>query len=358
MKCLVFLISRIRQYYQSSKAIFCIFAVGSIVLDLLIIFMYGSTVSYMRTKHVNTSYYCTYRVITDEGDYDALSDELEKVLRENDIKDIVYSSLWRDDRSVTLFQASKNDDAGLECDKLKGRISFTESEIQNRESCVIASYFQGGGNSSVKPGDTVSCGPGEFNVIGVGTFNSGYYIPSTLFEALDLPVGSIDVILNERLAMEEHQPFMDKLSAIPGVINVIPAYGVAEDIEQVPSDIAAVAVLYIFSVAALLFLMQYMTSLNRKTDTVSELVGARRGSIAFYLFSERFLIALASSVLATAIHKIFYGSVFERFYLTAVDYEWRDYFIITAVIILTSVLASVPFVISYVRRSALGTLRK
>jgi len=359
LKYSVFLISRIKQYYQSSKVIFCIFVMGSLMLNLLIIYMYGNTVRYMRTKHVNTPYYCTYRVSLKDGDYSALSGALDGILQDTDIKDIVFSSRWKEEKISKTFSASKNNDAGLAWQKLKGRIHFTESEIQNRESCVIAAYYQGGGYSAVNTGDTISCGSlGEFNVVGVGTFNSDYYIPSTLFEALHLPVDYIDIILAERLPMEEHQPFMNKLSAIPGAKQVLPAYGVADDIQYLSNNILSIFILYIFSITALLFLIQYITSINRKMDAISELVGARRGTIAFFLLLERFVIAFAASVLAIAIHKIFYDSIFERFNLTSIDYAWRDYCIIIAIIILSSVLASIPFVISYARRSALKVLRK
>ncbi|MBS5842029.1 MAG: hypothetical protein KIC77_00870 [Clostridiales bacterium] len=254
MKYSVFLISRIKQYYQSSKVIFCIFVMGSLMLNLLIIYMYGNTVRYMRTKHVNTPYYCTYRVSLKDGDYSALSGALDGILQDTDIKDIVFSSRWKEEKISKTFSASKNNDAGLAWQKLKGRIHFTESEIQNRESCVIAAYYQGGGYSAVNTGDTISCGSlGEFNVVGVGTFNSDYYIPSTLFEALHLPVDYIDIILAERLPMEEHQPFMNKLSAIPGAKQVLPAYGVADDIQYLSNNILSIFILYIFSITALLF---------------------------------------------------------------------------------------------------------
>ncbi|MFR1517362.1 MAG: hypothetical protein ACLSVG_01100 [Clostridia bacterium] len=313
----------------------------------------------MRTKHVNTPYYCTYQVSLKDSDYSALSGELDEILRDTDIKDIVFSSRWKEEKINKIISASKNNDAGLAWQKLKGRIHFTESEIQNRENCVIAAYSQGGGSSALNPGDEISCGGlGEFHVVGVGTFNSDYYIPSTLFEALRLPVQYIDIILAERLPMEEHQPFMNKLSAIPGAEQVIPAYGVANDIRYFSTNLLEIFILYIFSITALLFLIQYITSINRKMDAISELVGARRGTIAFFLLLERFVIALAASVLAIAIHKIFYNSIFERFNLTSTDYAWRDYSIITAIVILSSVLASVPFVISYARRSALKVLRK
>ena len=360
MKYSVFLISRIKQYYQSSKAIFCIFVIGSLLLNLLIIYIYGNTVTYMRTKHVNTSYYCTYRVNLKDSDYSALSGELDGILRDTDIKDIVFSSRWKEEKSNKIISASKNNDAGLAWQKVKGRIHFTESEIQNRENCVIVPYLQGiKGYSALNPGDEISCGSlGKFNVVGLGTFNSDYYIPSTLFEALRLPVQYIDIILAERLPMEEHEPFMNKLSAIPGAEQVIPAYGVADDIRYFSTNLLEIFILYIFSITALLFLIQYITSINRKMDAISELVGARRGTIAFYLLLERFVIAFAASVLAIAIHKIFYNSIFERFNLTSTDYAWRDYCIITAIVILSSVLASVPFVISYARGSALKVLRK
>ena len=57
--------------------------------------------------------------------------------------------------------------------------------------CIIVPYDR----SSLKPGDTLPIGElGEFSVIGAGTFYSANYIPSTLFEALKLPVYYVDIL--------------------------------------------------------------------------------------------------------------------------------------------------------------------
>lgn len=103
--------------------------------------------------------------------------------------------------------------------------------------CIIVPYDR----SSLKPGDTLPIGElGEFSVIGAGTFYSANYIPSTLFEALKLPVYYVDILLAKRLPIEEHQPFMDKLSAISGASQVIPAYGVSDDIAYLPRNLAEI----------------------------------------------------------------------------------------------------------------------
>ncbi len=365
MKYLVYLTSRIKQYYQSSKVIFSIFAVGTLMLNLLIIYMYGNTVHYMRNKELNTSYYCTYKVNLNGCDYRTLSDELDAILQDINIKDIVFHSLRKEEKTTVSFAASKNNDAGLSNQKLKGRLSFTESEIRNQEQCVIVSYFQNGGYSGINPGEEVAIGEfGTFHVVGVGNFNGDYYVPLTLFESLQLPVYHIDIILKERLPMEAHQPFMDRLSAISkintesGVSQVIPAYGVSEDIEYFSQNLAEIFILYVFSIAALLFLMQYLTILNRKMDAVSMLVGAPKSKIAFYLFSERFLLSFLAIVFAIVVHRVFYDSVFARFHLTSVYYEWKDYCIIAAIVILSSVIASAAFVISYMRRPAIKASRE
>ena len=93
-------------------------------------------------------------------------------------------------------------------------------------------------------------------------------------------------------------------------------------------------------------------------DAVSELVGAPKGTVAFYLLLERFVLSLITAVCAAAVHRIFYSSIFERFNLTSIDYELRDYCIVTVIMVLSSVVASVPFTISYARRSALKEYRQ
>ncbi len=69
MKHLIFLSARIRQYYQSSRAIFCIFIIGSVLLNILILYMYGNTVTYMRSKKLNTPLYCKYTVNLSEAGF-------------------------------------------------------------------------------------------------------------------------------------------------------------------------------------------------------------------------------------------------------------------------------------------------
>lgn len=349
MKYFVLLSSRMKQYYQSGKSVFCIFIIGSLLLNLLMIFMYGNTVTYMKSKNMNTLDYCKYSVILNGSDYQNLCGQLDQLLQDKNMKDIFFYSYWEDGQETFFFITSKDNDAGLQWQKLKGRISFSEAEIENRTKCVIAPREWG-----LKPGDKKGFGElGEFEVVGVGTLWQGGYIPSTVFESMPLPVMSIDILLTERLSAEAHQQFMDLLSAAYGRENVIPAYGISDDMRNSPNDMIGLSILYIFTAAAFLFLLQYITVLNRKMDAVSELVGATKGTVAFFLLLERFCIALAAAVGGIVIHRVFYDSVFQRFNLTGIDYEWRDYGIIAAIIVLSSLLASIPFVISYARKSAM-----
>lgn len=349
MKYFVLLFSRMKQYYQSSKSIFCIFIIGSLLLNLLMIFMYGNTVTYMRSKNMNTLDYCKYSVNLNGSDYQDLCGQLDQLLQDKSIKDISFYSYWKDGQEIFYFITSKDNNAGLQWQKLKGRISFSEAEIENRIKCVIAPREWG-----LKPGDKKSFGElGEFEVVGVGTLWQGGYIPSTVFEAISLPVMAVDILLTERLSAEDHQQFLNILSAQYGEDNVIPAYGISDDMRNSPNDIIGLSILYIFTTASFLFLLQYITVLNRKMDAVSELVGAAKGTVAFFLLLERFCIALATAISGIVIHRVFYDSFFERFNLTSIDYAWRDYSIIVAIIVLSSLLASIPFVISYTRKSAM-----
>ncbi|HIU29852.1 MAG TPA: hypothetical protein IAD50_06090, partial [Candidatus Egerieisoma faecipullorum] len=169
MKRLIFLSARIRQYYQSSRAIFCIFIVGSVLLNILILYMYGNTVTYMRSKKLNTPLYCKYTVNLSEAGFAELSAELEERLTGYQIKDLTFHSGWETEDGFVPLAASQNNDAGLEWQKAKGRIAFTDSEVKSMARCIIVPYDR----SSLKPGDTLSIGElGEFSVIGAGTFYS------------------------------------------------------------------------------------------------------------------------------------------------------------------------------------------
>lgn len=356
MKYFIFLFSRIRQYYQSSKAVFSIFLIGSLMLNLLIIYIYGNSVTYMMSKNINSSYYCKYTVGLNKRDYGGLRGELEQLLQDRNIKDVTFHSFIEEGEKTFFLAASQNNDAGLLWDKVKGRIYFTEAEIVNKEKCVVVPYITGPYNSqsSLKPGDILNLGIlGDFEVIGVGMFSRDHYISSALFESLQLPVLSIDIVLTERLSVAEHTRFMETLSHIEGADQAIPAYGVSEDQDFSTKDMTVIFILYLFTITAFLFLLQYITVLNRKMDAVSELVGAAKGTVALFLLLERFIISLITAAGAIAFHRIFYNSIFERFNLTSIDYEWRDYCIIAIIIVLSSVLASIPFVISYARKSAL-----
>lgn len=110
---------------------------------------------------------------------------------------------------------------------------------------------------------------------------------------------------------------MDKLSAISGASQVIPAYGVSDDIAYLPRNLAEIFILHVFTIAAFFFLLQYISVLNRKMDAVSELTGASKGTVAFYLLLERLVLSLITALCAAVIHRIFYSSIFERFNLQA-----------------------------------------
>lgn len=355
MKHVVFLFARIKQYYQAGKFIFSVFVIGSLLLNLLIIYIYGNTVTYMKSKHRNDAYYCKYGVSLNECDYEELCGELDGILQNYTIKDITFCSIVKNEGERSfLIMASRNNDVRLSWDKVKGRIYFTETEIENRDKCMIVPY-----ESHLKPGDKKDLGRlGTFDIIGTGTFYTvnGGYISTALYEALDLPVLRIEILLEKRLTMEEHPVFMELLSTIQGAEEVIPAYGVSEDIQYFMLNMLEIFILYVFTITAFLFLLQYITVLNRRMDAVSELVGAAKGTVAFFLLAERFLISLITAAGALALHKVFYNSIFERFNLTSIDYAWRDYCIIAVIIVGSSLLASVPFVVSYARKSAIREL--
>ena len=333
LKYFIFLFSRIRQYYQSSKAIFSIFFIGSLMLNLLIIYIYGNTVTYMMRRNMNTPNYCKYTVNLNGCDYGGLCKELEQILQDKNIKDVTFHSFLEEGEDT---------------------VYFTEAEIANRKKCVIVPY-----EIKLGTGDKINYGMvGEFDVIGVGMFSTYHYISSALFESLHLPVSSIDVLLTERLSVAEHTRFMKTLSDIKGTDQVIPAYGIWEDQAYSTKEIIGIFLLYLLTSAAFLFLLQYITVLNRKMDAVSELVGATKGTIVRFLLLERFFIAVITGACAIAFYRIFYHCIFERFNLTSIDYEWRDYYIIAVIIILSTVLASIPFVISYARKSALRVFQE
>ena len=69
-------------------------------------------------------------------------------------------------------------------------------------------------------------------------------------------------------------------------------------------------------------------------DAVSELTGASKGTVAFYLLLERLVLSLITALCAAVIHRIFYSSIFERFNLASIDYELRDYCIVTVIMVL------------------------
>lgn len=343
-----------KQYYKSSKAIFIIFIVGSLLLNLLMIYMYGNTVTYMMSKNINTNYYCKYTVNLGSFNYQELQKQLDDILQEYNIKDISFYSCLEENDEYIFLASSKNDNVGLQWQKTKGRIYFTEADIESKEKYLIVPY-----EWKLSPGDRKNLSVlGEFEVVGVGMYAQYGYIPSWIFEAANLPVTCVDIILEERLSMEENQLFLDRLAVINGEESVISAYGIFEDSVYSRNDILALVVLWIFAIASFLFLLQYITVLNKKFDAVSELVGATKGTTAFLLLLERFVLSMISIFCGIIIHRLFYDSIFERFNLTSIDYEWKDYCIIIAMVVLASVLASIPFVISYTRKSAINTVRE
>ena len=109
----------------------------------------------MRSKKLNTPLYCKYTVNLSEAGFAELSAELEERLTGYQIKDLIFHSGWETEDGFIPLAASQNNDAGLEWQKVKGRIVFTDSEVKSMTRCIIVPYDR----SSLKPGDTVIIPP-------------------------------------------------------------------------------------------------------------------------------------------------------------------------------------------------------
>lgn len=351
MKLFILLKERVKQYAISNRTVFFTFCISSLLLSLLAIVMYGNTVTYMSNKKKNTLDFRTYRILTGDMKLHSVQESLQSILEPWEVQDI-YLHYFHDslDRSEIYFlDASEKNNVGLTMPAYQGRLYFTEEEILEKQKVVMVSN-----NLECRVGDLVTFGEyGPFEVIGIFVnWENLCVIPSTVFEDLNLPVSTADIILAERLDVWQDKKFVNAFLPYWGEDAVLRPSSMSGDVRFLKTELASHAMIYVVLAASLLFLLQYLTMRNRRFDAVCKMAGATKGDLALLLFAERILFALFMSLGGILLHAVFYDLLFQHLSLHDTRFDVRDYVIISSLMILAAVLASIPYVISYLRKPA------
>ncbi|WP_255882307.1 MULTISPECIES: FtsX-like permease family protein [unclassified Ruminococcus] len=241
----------------------------------------------------------------------------------------------------------------------KGRIEFTEEENQNGENVVILP--QDYNMMAIQLGDEITLCGCKFEVIG---FHAGWdqlIIPQKTMQNLNIGIDSFALYMKNGVSREESEKFISEVNSCVSVAQVISSplemYNAAQ--RQDSGIMVLLSVVYIISITSFMFLMKFMVDKSRRENIIYSIVGATKKKVVSILLAESVTITAIISFLAVFVHILFYESFFSQINTEqGIIYNANDYFLITAFMIMLSLLTSIPFVFSYMKCSIVENKNK
>ena len=358
MKVLYIVLSRLFQYYRKNKLIFILFIIGGISSSLAVAYFYGNGSTYMANRSSEEFYYREYEVyFRQNGEHYGEKEGVELAsvkegleLIDQELIEKVFFGVdisleeYRDGYKTRLF--SSTEETYLVA--IRGRVYFMPEE---EWSIIIPS------DSKFKIGDTVNINGHGFEVIGQQTFND-YYIPYSAYEKLQLPVSDMVIISEKRPDYSEDQLLIQLQEVYPDSHIRSPWLWRLNERNEAVAAIIIIAVCYAVSITSFMFLFKYMIDSISDETVIFLIVGGSKTEMSLMLFWETILLSLFSNGIGIGLHKLLYTSVFEKLNIAEnIVYTLADYSIICLVMLVTSLIVVIPFVIRYYRKSLIDTRR-
>jgi ABC-type antimicrobial peptide transport system permease subunit len=349
MKYLSLVISKVKHYYSANKLIFILLVFGFFFSSISLIYTYGNFNSYKRQVLREDYFDRTYNIISD--DYIATNSDSLKSFNIDDYSEIVFT--YKDynqkldiDDGYNLEISTYLDNKFVDIFRFKGRIKFTEEEL-NSGNFIIAPYEL---VDYMNNSDELEIYNKTYKIIG---YHLGYDIimPYNGFISNTDKVNEITLTLKNKLDPDENTAFVNELHekfADAGISSPYDSYTGSE----VSYFYIMIIILYIISILAFMFLMKYIVDKSSYENIIYSVVGASRGTVVFLILLENIVVSFLCGSAGILFYTIFYKSIFNKINLVpGIYYTLYDYITILFIIILCTMITSLPFLYSYYKNS-------
>lgn len=378
MKTLRIVFSRIGTYFSRNKTVFVLYIVGMIICVTSLIFLYGNFLG-SKPRIYSHGLSCKRVEVYFEDPVLLTKDDISEIqdfYMEGKIQEIELSTVLDKNGNDSIEFFSGDEDVAYGDDVPASTMDYiggyTDLAAPN-DYIIVDSYLNNNDDMMVNPRPNifsndqlkqfVAVAPkektGSIKILGedfkiIENVSSDHYaIPIEKYLSLNLRTCYLNIQTDtiwSKFAISEYVNYLkaifDKANYRYTICDPLPFYGQLENMNlQYTGQIMLVSGC---TILAFMFLLKYLMDCSRYENGVLMMVGAKRKHIVFMGFIENIILTLSSTIVAIFIHIGFYNVFFSKVNIfEELEYYPHDYVIIAGMILATSIIVQIPFMIVY-----------
>jgi hypothetical protein len=184
-----------------------------------------------------------------------------------------------------------------------------------------------------------------------------FYIPFRTYQELNLDVHRFTYIVKNKLTAKEQEEMLHAID--DSNINMISFYNSAEqEMKQAVLERAGFTIIFIVINFSFLFLLQFISDKTKKSYILYGILGAERSTIFLILYIERIFYVSLTMIFSSLLHFVTKDAFHKIMNLPGSKMEFVDYVVINLIEIVSVFIVSLPFVISFFKKSYTTILKE
>lgn len=341
---------RIVDCIKANRLIFIIFLIGIILSDIIFIYFYGNVMPYKVAEAENALQLRTFTVESADG-MEISTDKLN-ILDCYGVNE-VWVSCYANIQGLNTYPVDVPNGEGVmlvalrnnnETKDVSAKVFFQEDEL--KKDMIILSKEYGAMDSIRVNGVNFQVARQIGNMATYPLF-----IPYDSFKKHNFLANQIQYYLtvcpSENQALEIEQILTQEY---PQADIIIPDLSSNNGVTR--ESYLVISVQYVLSTLSFLILFKYMLEQNKSQDAVYAIVGATKGKIMYIIILEASILSVIGAIFAVVLHCGLYNLIFDNINIYKnIRYTLVDYLICCSFTVLLSAIASLPFILTYIRSS-------
>ena len=353
-KIITVLIHQIRLNIAHCKAIFSLYIVSLIVINYIVCFLYGAFNIHILEKRSEDLAKCTYLIDYKNPEKFENVQKLKSINYVGSSRFYIYESLFETEENFFRIRSSETSELPENLLLAAGRRNFTETELTGDVKSAIVSPNLG------KLGDRISLSADDQYLV-VGVLDTPqenlFYIPFRTYQELNLDVHRFTYIVKNKLTAKEQEEMLHAID--DSNINMISFYNSAEqEMKQAVLERAGFTIIFIVINFSFLFLLQFISDKTKKSYILYGILGAERSTIFLILYIERIFYVSLTMMFSSLLHFVTKDAFHKIMNLPGSKMEFVDYVVINLIEIVSVFIVSLPFVISFFKKSYTTILKE
>ena len=349
MKTISLTLHRLKQYFLRNKLLFILFIIGGMLNAISVAYCYGNLLPIISNRDSEAPEHRKYTIRFDDIISKEMLEGMSHPVKEN------LEAFAKD----SLIQG-----CSYECFNINTLVGDYPFKTVSGTSEFTGVYqVLASTPADVAVGDRVTLEGNTYQVIGIITDGIGgqYYIPTETFTKL----GYVERVTRiNAIASQRQDPLNDEVMSLiyrqfPQATYAGGGYDASVDMVRSNNQIPGIVINAFISVISYIFLLRYLVDSALDETIISMIVGATRGRMTSHIFWEATLLCLAANGSGLLLHRLLYKPFFQDLNLAeALTYSSSDYATICLLLLVLSLLVTVPFSLKYLRLSPIAARRE